>query len=148
MKVIILIAGILIPWMYVSCSNDIDQPLKDTVQNEFITTYLYVTNSSKDMTDWSENFNEMIRINPDAFLSIAYRWHIFAMDACDLSGQQATKVRQTGYEKMLSESTTSLLAKDINSDDDRQCLGEIFSAHWQQINNMLTLNYPSIGNSL
>ncbi len=148
MKAIIFIAGILIPWVYISCSSDTVQPLKETVQNEFIATYLYVANNRNDLTDWSENFNEMIKINPDAFLSVAYRWHIFAMDACDLSDQQTTRAPKTGYEKMLSESTTSLLVNEINSDDDRQCLGEIFSAHWQQINSMLSLNYPLIGNSL
>lgn len=128
---------------FTACSNDNQQQVQNILQQEFIETYIYVTERHSVAKNFSPQFEYMKKVNSDAFNSIAYRWHIFATQSCELSSNARPHSELSGYEKMLAEKTTNQESIEITRDEDRKCLANIYLSNWRQINKMLALNYPN-----
>lgn len=126
----------------IACTNDNQQQTQNMLQKEFIETYINVTEHHSVAKNFSSQFEYMRKVNPDAFNSIAYRWHIFATDTCELSSNAHPRSQLSGYEKMLAEKTIDGESIQITRDEDRKCLANVYFSHWKQINKMLALNYP------
>jgi|GEM_PF-3050734 len=126
-----------------ACTNDNQQQAQNKLQEEFIKTYTHVTEHHAVTKNFSSQFEYMKKINSDAFSSIAYRWHVFATQECELSNNTRSQSQLSGYEKMLTEKTTDEQTIEITRDEDRKCLANIYLSHWIQINKMLVLNYPN-----
>ncbi len=126
-----------------ACTNDGQQQMQNILQQEFIATYIHVTEHHSVAKNFSSQFEYMKKVNSDAFNSIAYRWHIFATEACKLSSNAHSHPQLSGYEKMLAEKTSNEGSIEITRDEDRKCLANIYLSNWRQINKMLALNYPN-----
>jgi len=126
-----------------SCSNDDKQSMQDYLQNEFISTYTYVTTNHPVENNMSSWFTHMNEVNSSAFNSIAFRWHNLAIDICEIYESNRTPSRKNSYEKLLEKNIDDKQFIKITTQD-RSCLANVYLSHWTQINNMLLLSFPNI----
>ena len=129
--------------MNYSCTDSRQQQIQENIQREFVETYVYVTRNKHVEIDVSSQFETMKKINSDAFISIAYRWHNHALNTCQLSNSSDSQAFQSGYEKMLAEQTNATKLTKITNPKDRECVANIYFANWKEINNMFAHNYPN-----
>ena len=126
-----------------SCSNDNQQQLQNILREEFIKTYIYVTQNYSVSKNMSNSFDYMANVNSEAFNTIAYQWHRLASNICRTSETQINLSQQSGYEKLLAGKSEQQQTINKISDEDRKCLADVYKSHWMEINNMLIFNYPN-----
>ena len=131
---------ILFSSLHLSCSNQTDSQVSQVFKQEFEKTYHYVIKHKNVDSDYSQKLKLLNNHNKDALTSIAYRWHTYALQECQIEAKTQPFRRASSYEKILNQKTAKTSHSKKIYDQIRPCLAEIYFNSWSEIQSMIAFH--------